>query len=44
MMVEYYTRRKTLPSMPDHNWKVVPDAARIALERGAAADRAPQLR
>ena len=39
MMVEYYTHRKKLPVSPDNNWRVVPDAARVALEREAGHDR-----
>jgi 2',3'-cyclic-nucleotide 2'-phosphodiesterase/3'-nucleotidase len=39
MLVEYYTERKTLPVAPDDNWRVVPDAARTALEKEAAGDR-----
>lgn len=40
MIVDYYTRKKTLPSAPDNNWRIVPEAARIALEREASADGA----
>ncbi len=39
MMVDHYTEKKSLPARPDNNWRVVPEAARIALERDAAADR-----
>ena len=39
MMVDYYSEKKSLPAAPDDNWRVVPEAARIALEREAAADR-----
>ncbi len=41
MMVEYYTAKKTLPAKADNNWRVIPEAARQALESEAGADRAP---
>lgn len=43
MMIEYYTKKKTLPSAPDNNWKIVPEAARISLEREAGHDRGNAL-
>lgn len=43
MMVEYYTAKKTLPAAPDDNWRVVPEAARVALEHEAAADRGNRM-
>jgi 2',3'-cyclic-nucleotide 2'-phosphodiesterase/3'-nucleotidase len=38
LMIQYYTERKHLPVEPDHNWRVVPDAARRTLERQAVDD------
>ncbi len=31
LMIEYYTERKTFPSAPDNNWRVIPDQARETL-------------
>jgi 2',3'-cyclic-nucleotide 2'-phosphodiesterase/3'-nucleotidase len=44
LMVEYYIETKALPPAPDHNWRVVPDAARVALERSASSDAGNQMR
>lgn len=44
MLVDYYTAKKMLPDAPDNNWRVEPEAARVALERDAAGDRRPQTR
>jgi 2',3'-cyclic-nucleotide 2'-phosphodiesterase/3'-nucleotidase len=33
LMIEYYTERKTFPSAPDNNWRVVPEQARDTLRR-----------
>jgi 2',3'-cyclic-nucleotide 2'-phosphodiesterase / 3'-nucleotidase len=44
LMVEYYSEHKLLPAMPDENWRVVPDAARNALERAASSDSGNQMR
>ena len=35
MVVRYYTQRKSLPAEPNHNWRVVPEAARLTLEKEA---------
>ncbi len=44
MMIEYYTAKKSLPTAPDNNWRVVPEAARVALEREASADSGAVLK
>jgi 2',3'-cyclic-nucleotide 2'-phosphodiesterase/3'-nucleotidase len=35
LVVRYYTQRKSLPAEPDNNWRVVPEAARLTLEKEA---------
>ena len=35
LMIEYFTARKRLPSEPDRNWRVVPEAAAETLRREA---------
>jgi 2',3'-cyclic-nucleotide 2'-phosphodiesterase/3'-nucleotidase len=42
MIVHYYTDKKTLPAKPDNNWRLLPDEARITLEKDAQTPR-PQL-
>jgi 2',3'-cyclic-nucleotide 2'-phosphodiesterase/3'-nucleotidase len=37
LVIQYYSEHKTLPTQPDNNWRVVPDAARRTLEREALA-------
>lgn len=44
LMVDYYIARKALPAKPDGNWRIVPEAARTALGRDAAADRTPNTK
>jgi 2',3'-cyclic-nucleotide 2'-phosphodiesterase / 3'-nucleotidase len=44
LMVEYYTEHKALPSAPDENWRVIPEAARVALERAASSEAGNQTR
>jgi 2',3'-cyclic-nucleotide 2'-phosphodiesterase/3'-nucleotidase len=39
MMVRYYTERK-LPAEADGNWRVIPDTARLTLEKEALAEAA----
>ncbi len=44
LMVRYYTERKTLPAEASGNWRVLPDAARLTLEREARSQAGrPQL-
>jgi 2',3'-cyclic-nucleotide 2'-phosphodiesterase/3'-nucleotidase len=40
MMVLYYTERKQLPSSASGNWRIVPETARVTLEREAQAEAA----
>lgn len=35
MVVRYYTERKSLPAEPNNNWRVIPEAARVTLEKEA---------
>ena len=35
LVIQYYSEHKTLPAHPDHNWRVVPEAALHTLEREA---------
>jgi 2',3'-cyclic-nucleotide 2'-phosphodiesterase / 3'-nucleotidase len=44
LMVEYYTEHKLLPALPDENWRVIPEAARTALEHAASSDSGNQMR
>jgi 2',3'-cyclic-nucleotide 2'-phosphodiesterase/3'-nucleotidase len=45
LMIHYYTEQGRLPAQPDHNWRVVPEAARSTLRTEAfAGTRAPQTR
>lgn len=37
MIVRYYTEKKRLPDAADHNWRIVPEAARASLEREVRA-------
>lgn len=37
MIVRYYTAKKRLPEAADHNWRIVPEAARTSLEREVRA-------
>jgi 2',3'-cyclic-nucleotide 2'-phosphodiesterase / 3'-nucleotidase len=37
LVIQYYSEHKTLPSHPDNNWRVVPEAALRTLEREALA-------
>jgi len=38
LIIRHYTARKLLPSAPDRNWKVIPEAAAIQLRREAGAE------
>ncbi|HUP04027.1 MAG TPA: 5'-nucleotidase C-terminal domain-containing protein [Bryobacteraceae bacterium] len=42
MIVRYYTEKGSLPQKPDNNWRLIPDEARVTLERDALNAR-PQL-
>jgi 2',3'-cyclic-nucleotide 2'-phosphodiesterase/3'-nucleotidase len=45
MIVRYYTEKKRLPDAADHNWRIVPEAARSSLEREIrAASARPSAR
>jgi 2',3'-cyclic-nucleotide 2'-phosphodiesterase/3'-nucleotidase len=44
LMVEYYTAKKRLPASPDNNWRILPEAARTALEHDAAGDTTNALK
>ncbi len=45
LIIDYYTARKVMPSAPDNNWRIQPEAARQALEREAAGgDRRNQMK
>ena len=35
LVIEYYTKRKTLPAAADHNWRIVPEAAAKRLREEA---------
>lgn len=37
LIVEYYSEHKQLPTKPDGNWRIVPEAARRVLEKEAGA-------
>ncbi len=37
LVIQYYSEHKTLPTHPDNNWRVVPEAAVRTLEREALA-------
>ncbi len=39
MMIEYFTKKKALPKAADGNWRIAPEAARVALEREAGHER-----
>ena len=44
MMVRYYTEQKVLPAEPSGNWHIVPEAARLTLEKEALSEsRGQQL-
>lgn len=38
LVIEYYSEHRQLPSRPDNNWRVVPDAARQELRREALGE------
>jgi hypothetical protein len=37
LLIDYYTKKKQLPSTPTGNWKLVPEAAQKRLVAGGAA-------
>jgi 2',3'-cyclic-nucleotide 2'-phosphodiesterase / 3'-nucleotidase len=37
LVIQYYSDHKTLPALPDNNWRIVPEAALRTLEREAMA-------
>ena len=43
LILKYYADHE-LPAQPDSNWRIVPEAARIALRRAATADVQPQTK
>lgn len=40
LVIDYFTEHKSLPSKPDHNWRIVPETARKRLEADARSEAA----
>lgn len=38
LLIDYYTERRTLPTRPDGNWRIVPETARRTLEQETRAE------
>jgi 2',3'-cyclic-nucleotide 2'-phosphodiesterase/3'-nucleotidase len=38
LVIRYYIEHKELPTMPDGNWRIVPESARKTLEKEASSD------
>ncbi len=38
LIIDYYTKKKALPSRPDNNWRILPATARPVLEKEALAN------
>lgn len=44
LLIDYLTRTKKIPSKADDNWKIVPQAAVVAMEKAADQDAADRTR